>query len=232
MSRSQRLFDLLQILRCYKYPVSACDLAEKLKVSIRTIYRDIATLQAQGADIEGEAGLGYVLKANFFLPPLMFTLEELEIIQLGVEWASKQANGEFSSVAKNALAKLSAVLPPDHPAKYNHEIMRVASIIEVPELEFSLSDIRTAIKQQFKMEIDYLDEDENRSQRIVWPILIGFFQQFYLLVAWCEVRKDYRNFRLDRIKNFKISGNKYLKSRRELLAGWRNLEGINNQITY
>ncbi|UTM57090.1 HTH domain-containing protein [Photobacterium sp. CCB-ST2H9] len=113
MSRSQRLFDLLQHLRCHKYPVSAATLARELGVSVRTVYRDIATLQAQGAEIEGEAGLGYILKPGFTLPPLMFSVDELEALLMGAEWISSQANGEFSVAAQNAIAKISAVLPTE-----------------------------------------------------------------------------------------------------------------------
>jgi predicted DNA-binding transcriptional regulator YafY len=226
MSRSQRLFDLLQLLRCHKYPISAEHLAKKLNVSVRTIYRDIATLQAQGAEIEGEAGLGYVLKPTFILPPLMFSMEELEVILLGADWVAKQANGEFSETAKNAIAKISAVLPSDHAVKYNEDVMRVASIIEVPELTTELSDIRYAIKQQRKVEIGYLDGQGNATSRLIWPILIGLFQQHYILVAWCEARNAFRNFRLDRIEHWQILDQKYPRHRGGLLKEWQKKEGI------
>jgi predicted DNA-binding transcriptional regulator YafY len=110
-------------------------------------------------------------------------MEELEVLLLGVDWVAKQANGEFSEAAKNAIAKISAVLPADHGAKRNEDVMRVASIIEVPELTTGLSDIRDAIKQQYKAEIDYLDAQGNSSSRVIWPVLIGLFQQHYVLVA-------------------------------------------------
>ncbi|MDW6019813.1 YafY family protein [Vibrio plantisponsor] len=226
MSRSQRLFDLLQILRCHKYPVSAEHLAEQLNVSVRTIYRDIATLQTQGAEIEGEAGLGYILKPTFTLPPLMFSMEELEALLLGADWISKQANGEFSESAKNAIAKISAVLPADHKVKHSQEVMRVASIIEVPELTIDMSDIRKAIKHQYKANINYLDLKGNSSSRVIWPILIGMFQQHYVLVAWCETRNAFRNFRLDRIEDWQTLEQKYLPHRSELLKKWQQEEGI------
>jgi len=226
MSRSQRLFDLLQLLRCHKYPVSAEHIAKKLSVSVRTIYRDIATLQAQGAEIEGAAGLGYVLKPTFTLPPLMFSMEELEALLLGADWIAKQANGEFSEVAKNAIAKISAVLPADHSAKRSEDIMRVASIIEVPELTTELSYIRHAIKHQCKAVIDYQDAQGNSSSRIIWPILIGLFQYHYVLVAWCETREAFRNFRLDRIEHWQTLEQKYRRDRRDLLKKWQQIEGI------
>lgn len=132
MSRSQRLLELHQLLRRYRYPVSAEELANRFNVSVRTIYRDIATLQAQEADVEGDAGLGFVLKQSFDLPPMMFSGEELEALRLGAEWVVKQANGEFSEAAINALAKISSVLPSEHEAKHTESIVRIASAFKAP----------------------------------------------------------------------------------------------------
>ncbi len=230
MSRSQRLFDLLQLLRCHKYPVTADYLAIELNVSTRTIYRDIVTLQAQGAEIDGEAGVGYLLKPTFTLPPMMFSTEELEALRLGAEWLAKQANGEFSESARNAIAKISAVLPADHQAKRSEDIVRVASIIEVAELTIELSDIKLAIKQQNKVEIHYTDAKAKISSRIVWPMLIGLFEQQYVLVAWCETRSAYRNFRLDRITEWKILEQKYQHARHDLIKDWQNMEGIADKV--
>ena len=230
MSRSQRLFDLLQLLRCHKYPVTADYLASELNVSTRTIYRDIVTLQAQGAEIDGEAGVGYQLKPTFALPPMMFSMGELEALRLGAEWIAKQANGEFSESARNAIAKISAVLPADHQAKRSEDIVRVASIIEVAELSIELSDIKLAIKQQNKAEIHYTDAKAKVSSRVVWPMLIGLFEQHYVLVAWCEVRSAYRNFRLDRIAEWTILEEKYQRTRHDLIKDWQIMEGIADKV--
>ncbi|WP_373950935.1 helix-turn-helix transcriptional regulator [Vibrio pomeroyi] len=230
MSRSQRLFDLLQLLRCHKYPVSADHLARELNVSTRTIYRDIVTLQAQGAEIDGEAGVGYQLKPTFTLPPMMFSMEELEALRLGAEWVAKQANGEFRESARNAIAKISAVLPADHQAKRSEDIIRVASIIEVAELTIELSDIKLAIKQQNKAEIHYTDAKDQVSSRVVWPMLIGLFEQHYVLVAWCETRGAYRNFRLDRIAEWKMLEEKYQRPRHDLIKDWQNMESIADKV--
>lgn len=229
MSRSQRLLDLLQLLRRYKYPVSAQSLASKLGVSVRTIYRDIATLQAQGADIEGEAGLGYILKPSFYLPPMMFTVEELEALRLGAEWVAKQANGEFGEAVHNALAKISAVLPSEHEAKHSEDVIRVASIIHTPEVLVELSELKQAINKQLKVEITYIDAKGAASHRVIWPILIGLFEQHHVLVAWCETKQSYRNFRLDRIQAWQKLECKYPRSRHALLTEWEALEGINHK---
>ncbi|WP_282176063.1 helix-turn-helix transcriptional regulator [Vibrio nereis] len=226
MSRSQRLFDLLQLFRCHKYPVSAEHLANQLNVSVRTIYRDIATLQTQGADIQGEAGLGYVLKPTFTLPPLMFSSAELEALLLGASWVAKQGRGEFDEAAKNAIAKISAVLPPDHKVRYSEDVFRVASILEGPVLDIELAEIRHAIKHQQKARIHYLDLKNTLSERVIWPLLVGLFQQHQVLVAWCESKNAFRHFRLDRIQQWQTYEDKYQRDRRSLIKQWQQEEGI------
>lgn len=229
MSRSQRLLDLLQLLRRYKYPISAEKLASQLNVSVRTIYRDIVTLQAQGADLEGEAGLGYILKPSFDLPPMMFSFEELEALRLGAEWVAKQANGEFSEAAIDALAKISAVLPSEHRAKRTESVVRVASALKVRKLMISLTELKATIQKAHKAEIVYEDAKGVIRKRVVWPILIGMFEQYNILVAWCETRSDYRNFRLDKIHSFSQLNSRYERSRNELLTEWEALEGIEHK---
>lgn len=231
MSRSQRLFDLLQHLRCHKYPVSAATLARELSVSVRTVYRDIATLQAQGAEIEGEAGLGYILKPGFTLPPLMFSVDELEALLMGAEWISSQANGEFSVAAQNAIAKISAVLPTELKLQLATETMRVAPGPAAPELQVELADIRKAIRQESVVSMGYTDLNGQVTQRDVWPVVIGFFQQCYLLVAWCEARQAFRHFRVERIQSFTESGRKYPEPRYQLLRRWREAEKIKERAS-
>src|SRR5882724_11355558 len=113
MSRAQRLLDLIQALRGYRRPVSGATLAEALGISLRTVYRDIETLKAQGAHIDGEPGVGYVLRPGFMLPPLMFSEEEIEAIVLGSRWVSERADTPLGAAARNAIAKIAAVLPED-----------------------------------------------------------------------------------------------------------------------
>src|ERR1700720_3203193 len=113
MSRAQRLLDLIQVLRRHRRPVAGAELARELDVSLRTLYRDIASLQAQGADIAGEAGLGYVLRPGFMLPPLMFNIEEIEALALGSRWVAARADTPLAGAARNALAKIAAILPRD-----------------------------------------------------------------------------------------------------------------------
>ncbi|NIY83021.1 helix-turn-helix transcriptional regulator [Vibrio hepatarius] len=229
MSRSQRLLDLLQLFRCHKYPVSAEHLADKLNVSIRTIYRDIATLQAQGADIQGEAGVGYLLKPTFTLPPLMFSTSELEALLLGASWIAKQGGDEFEESARNAIAKISAVLPPDHKAKFIEDVFRVAPAQEEVAKSGQLSEIRHAIKQQQKAKIHYLDLKDNRSERVIWPLLVGLFQHHQVLVSWCENKNAFRHFRLDRIEQWLCDEGSYSVDRRVLIKQWQQEQGIRDK---
>ena len=158
MSRSERLLDLIQILRRHRRPVSGRTLAGEMGVSIRTLYRDIATLQGQGAPIEGEAGLGYVLKPGFMLPPLMFTDEEVEAIVLGSRWVAKQPDKRLAVAA---------------------------------------------------------------TERVVWPFALGFFDKVRVMVAWCEMRQDFRHFRADRVSRLAASDIRYPRRRQAMLKEWR-----------
>jgi predicted DNA-binding transcriptional regulator YafY len=232
MSRTQRLFDLLQLLRCHKYPVSAATLADKLSVSIRTVYRDIATLQSQGAEIEGEAGLGYILKPNFMLPPLMFNYEELEALVLGAEWIAKQDDQAMTQAARHAIAKISAILPDTLKWQLERETVRVGPRVEKAPLKIELAWVRNAIRQESIVEIGYIDNQGQFTMRRIWPVLLGFFEACYMLVAWCESRQDFRHFRLDRINTYHDTEQRYPRRQRELLQSWRETQGIADKARY
>src|SRR5919107_2828813 len=155
MSRSSRLLDLIQVLRRHRRPVSGQHLATELGVSLRTIYRDIATLVAQGAPIDGEAGLGYVLRPGFVLPPLMFTVEEIEALVLGSRWVAQQADRPLAEAARNALAKIGAVLPGDQ-----HDGLEATGLLAAPGEPLvaqpaNLTLLREAIRRERKIRIGY-----------------------------------------------------------------------------
>src|SRR4051794_13571601 len=177
MSRSARLLDLIQVLRRHRRPVSGQVLAEELDVSLRTVYRDIATLIAQGASIEGEAGIGYVLRPGFVLPPLMFTPEEIEALVLGSRWVAQRADKPLADAARNALAKIGAVVPQE--MKDGLE----ATGLLAPPGDPPASDpahltlIREAIRRERKLSIGYADAAGEETRRIVWPLALAFFDQ-------------------------------------------------------
>lgn len=220
MSRSERLLDLIQTLRRHRRPVAGQVLAGELAISIRTLYRDIATLQGQGAPIEGEAGLGYVLKPGFMLPPLMFSDEEIEAIVLGSRWVAKQPDRRLSAAAANALAKIAAVLPDDLREDLDASTLLVGPPAGAVE-GIDLSLVRQAIRNERKLGFLYRDAGGAASQRMVWPFALGFFDQVRVVVAWCEMRQDFRHFRADRIAELKPTDMRYPRRRQALLKEWR-----------
>jgi predicted DNA-binding transcriptional regulator YafY len=226
MSRSERLFDLIQALRRHRRPVSGAVLATETGVSIRTLYRDIATLQGQGAPIEGEPGMGYVLRPGFMLPPLMFSDEEIEALVLGSRWVAGRADGKLAPAARNALAKIAAVLPDDLRNELDASSLLVAPGQNFPAETVDLSVIRKAIRSERKLGIAYEDAQGAVSERLVWPFALGFFDRVRVVVAWCELRQDFRHFRTDRMSGLSPTDTRYPRRRQILLKEWREAEKI------
>lgn len=224
MARSERLLSLLQILRRYNRPVSGARLAEELGISIRTLYRDIASLQAQGASIEGEPGVGYILRPGFMLPPLMFSQIELEALMLGFRWVSKFADEPMTKAASDALAKIAAVLPESLKDELESTALLVGprTIRDVEMVD--LQTARTAIRNGQKLQITYIDAVGNQSERIIWPFALGYFQKIRILVGWCEERMDFRHFRTDRLTALTNLEKRYPKRRATMLREWRETQ--------
>jgi predicted DNA-binding transcriptional regulator YafY len=226
MSRAERLLDLMQNLRRRRRPVAGSALAEELGISLRTLYRDIAALQTQGAAIEGEAGFGYVLKPGFTLPPLMFTLDEVEAMALGAQWVEGRADEGLASSARDALAKIAAVLPPERAAALDWPTL-LAGAGRTGEAESAaLPVVRKALAEERKLRFAYADKEGRPSDRIVWPVAVGFFDSSRMLAAWCETREAFRHFRLDRMTAVVALDERLPKPRRTLLRDWRRAEGL------
>ena len=222
MSRTERLLDLLQILRRHRTPVSGATLAADLDISIRTLYRDIATLQGQGAEIEGEPGLGYVLRPGFMLPPLMFSTDELEALMLGAGWVGRQDDdSRLSKAAGNAMTKIAAVLPDELRRELEAGTLYVAGRRTTPMAQIDPALLRDAIRKELKLRIGYRDDAGQETERVIWPFVIGFFEQRKVVAAWCELRNDYRNFRMDRIATLAATGERLPRRRHALLKEWR-----------
>jgi predicted DNA-binding transcriptional regulator YafY len=226
MSRAERLLQLLQVLRRYRRPVSGQTLADELGVSIRTLYRDIASLQAQGAMIEGEPGVGYVMKAGFMLPPIMFGSEELDALVLGMRWVADRCDKTLSSGALSALSKIAAVLPPELRRELDESSLLVGAPLRRPVNLISPDLLRAAVRAERKLEITYVDGNGNHSRRVVWPFALVYFDQARVLMCWCELRSDFRNFRSDRILSVEQRQERYPKRRSTLLREWRKLNQI------
>ncbi|EOC0449277.1 helix-turn-helix transcriptional regulator [Cronobacter sakazakii] len=231
MTRTQRLLELLQLLRSYRYPVTAMTLAERLDISVRSIYRDIETLKMQGVDIEGSAGIGYVLQSDYHLPPLMFDAHEVDALILGLHWVMRHTDPQLEAAARNAVAKIHAILPENLAQQINSPSLMVAPTGNEGSLRF-LTDIRSAIYQRRKLELVYTDKDGTASSRLVWPIALGFFDAVRVLACWCELRQAFRHFRIDRMQQVTISEQSCPQSRYKLLKEWKSAEGIEQAKTY
>ncbi len=219
--RTSRLLNLLQILRQSRYPVSGHDLAKELGISIRTLYRDIATLQAEGADIVGEPGVGYVLQKGFFLPPLMFSEDEMLAFLLGMKWVSRFGDKALAKASMAMIAKVERVVPEiilEATSAIPYGIGDPAADAIADE---DLSKLREAIQRERKLSIRYRKLDSEISERIIWPIAIGYFSSGRVLVRWCENSSGFRHFRTDRILAQERMQDRIPKRRSVLLKEWR-----------
>ena len=222
MSRAARLLNLLEHLRAHRQPVAGAALARHTDVSLRSLYRDIATLREQGAQIEGDPGIGYVLRPGFTLPPLLFTEDELEALGRGARWvAAHAADPELAQAAQGVMNRIGATLPPE---------LRLAvetSGLFVPPRPGSvpvapwLPALRQAIRHEHALWLDYRDEAGRATRRRVWPFAMAFFDHARLIAAWCELRQDFRNFRADRVVTLEGTGERYPQRRHVLLRQWR-----------
>jgi predicted DNA-binding transcriptional regulator YafY/glutathione S-transferase len=220
MSRTHRLFDLLQTLRRHRQPVTGAALAREAGVSLRTLYRDIAVLQTMGAEIEGEPGLGYVLKPGFLLPPLMFSAAEIEALALGAQWVARRTDEGMSRAAQNAMAKIAAVLPGEMREKLEDDALIIGQGWERSQT-VGLSVLRQALHDERKLAITYCDEKGARTARVIWPTALGFFETTRVLVAWCELRQGFRHFRADRIEAAERLPDRPPRRRKALVKEWR-----------
>lgn len=220
MTRAERLLKILQALRRRRRPISGATLAEELGISIRTLYRDIDSLRASGATIKGEAGVGYVLEPGFLLPPLMLSPRELEAIMLGMRWVRTIGDEQLVAAAQDASAKISAVLPPSQRRELEDATLLVTPRVN-PVDTIDPEQLREAIRRERRLELSYVDGKGQASQRFVWPIALAYLETLRVLVAWCELREDFRHFRTDRIESARPAGGRYPRRRRVLLKQWK-----------
>ncbi|QEW18324.1 HTH domain protein [Marinibacterium anthonyi] len=196
MRKSTRLFELIQILRAARRPVTADELGERLGVSARTIYRDIAALQAMRTPIEGEAGLGYVMRRGYDLPPLNFDQDEIEALRVGLAMLSRTGDSALVQAAGRIGKKIDALQDPVDWLK----VSAPGAPLDDPELGcVPKSLLRTAIREERKIEITYRDETGAETRRILRPVALLYYQDCVVLAAWCELRAGFRCFRTDRI---------------------------------
>lgn len=219
-ARAARLLALLQILARHRYPVSGASLAEELSISLRTLYRDIASLRAQGADIQGEAGTGYVLAPGYLLPPMMFTPEQLDALALGLRWVATYGDAEIGKAANEVAGKVMQSIPPPMQSLFEHATLLVGRGETAVESEH-VAGLRAAIRRQLKVSIRYTDRQGNTSERVIWPFALGYLSRDLLLAAWCETRGDFRHFAVAQIESVQQLACAAPHPRQRLLRMWR-----------
>jgi predicted DNA-binding transcriptional regulator YafY len=201
MRKADRLFQIVQILRRTTRPITADAIAEELETSKRSVYRDIAALIGQRVPIRGEAGVGYVLEGGFDLPPLMLTADEIDAVALGAHWVAGHADPALARAARDVLAKIENVLPEELRPFIADPTARTAPAWDRYEDGIDASQLRAHIRAARKLRIGYADEHGAVTDRTVWPLMIGYLDARRILIGWCELRGDYRSFRLDRIRD-------------------------------
>lgn len=225
MRRADRLFDILQLLRVAPHPTTAAMIAERLEVTVRTVYRDIATLQARRIPIEGAPGIGYVLRRGFDLPPLMFTDDEIDAITVGARLVRRLRDSGLQAAAESVLAKVTTLLPDVLRGGVTAAPFFVSrGDAEAPK-GIDLADLRRAIRETRKVRITYSDVQGRESDRTIWPVAMAYYVDVTVLGAWCEMRSDFRHFRVERIITSTISHDKFPADGGKLMERWFALQG-------
>ena len=220
MRPSDRLFDIIQRLRTARGPMTAAAIAAELEVTPRTVYRDIATLQARRVPIEGAAGLGYVLRRGYDLPPLMFSADEVEAMLVGMRLLRRTRDLGLHQAAESVLSKLAAVLPAPLRGTLDAPPFHVSEGDAREPGAISLAELRVAIREANKLRIRYRDGHGAASERVIRPVAIEYYVEATLVCGWCELRDDYRHFRADRIEAAAVLPESFAAERKRLLDGW------------
>ena len=225
MRKASRLFEIIQILRLARRPITAAHIAEKLEVVPRSIYRDIAELQSMRVPIEGGRGIGYILRSGFNLPPLMFSVEEMEAIVLALALLDRTGDTELKHAAKRVNDKIASAVPlPLRQTLEANALHAWGTAASLPE-GVDLASIRRAIRDEQKTEIQYCDQSGRITRRKIWPLALIYYSEAVNIVAWCELRQALRNFRADRVQQSLFVEEFFLGSgdrlRQDWVAGWK-----------
>ena len=229
MRRADRLMQIIQMFRRHsaarRGPLTARAIARELEVTTRTVYRDIAALMANGVPLRGEAGVGYVMGEGYDLPPMMFSVDELEALMLGARMVSVQGDDELARSARDAIAKIAAVVPGQLRASLLDAPL-YAPDFGVSEIDVvDAADIRAALRQNTKLVIHYEDAEGDETMRTIWPVALAYHKGTRLLAAWCELRGDFRHFRVDRMHRLVCTTDKVPERREALFHRWWKQEG-------
>ncbi|WP_167758665.1 helix-turn-helix transcriptional regulator [Zemynaea arenosa] len=220
MTRSERLLAILDYLRGRTQPVTAAQLAEHFQVSERSIYRDVSSLNRRGARIDGSAGVGYVFREGYFLPPLAFTAEEAAAILLGLRFVLRRGDAQLAEAARLARAKIAATAP----ATFGPGTERAVPLLVAPRRpklsDARLQALRQAIASERVVALSYEDADGRLTERQIWPVAIGWCEEVEIVGAWCALRGAFRTFRLDRVRGLDVLDQPFPQPRQALLAAY------------
>ncbi len=219
MRRADRLFLLVQHLRGRR-AVTAQRLADELRVSTRTVYRDVQDLQLSGVPIEGEAGVGYVLRRGADIPPLMFTRDELEALVVGARFVDAFASSALADAARHALTKIEAVLPEELKRRQERSRVLAPSTARFARDRALMGELHAAIAAHRVVKLDYAREDGEASAREIEPLCLAFWGHAWTLGAWCRLRHDFRNFRVDRIAALATSDERFVETKERGLQAY------------
>lgn len=223
MRRAERLFQIVQILRRARGPVTADTIAAELETSKRSVYRDIAALIGQRVPVRGEAGIGYVLDRGFDLPPLMLTSDEVEAVVLGAQWVVQRGDAALARAARDLIAKIEAIVPETLRPHIEDPALRAPPVWNSPIDSIDMTAVRAAIHGGRKIALDYRDLEGRASTRTIWPIAIGYRDAGRTIVGWCELRQDFRHFRADRVESAVFLDTRYPERPGTLRARWRRI---------
>ncbi|MEM9575717.1 MAG: YafY family protein [Pseudomonadota bacterium] len=201
MSRTHRLFQMMQTLRRLQPPITAAVLAQEMQMSARTIYRDIDALRSMGAVIDGEAGFGYTLIEDATLPPLGFEDDELEALVLGLRDVSVIGDPSLAKAARSALAKIKARVPPRQAHRLQHAVLSAHRFTPPHAVRIDVAALRAATWDEVAITFRYTDAKGAETDRRVLPLGLVYLDNSNVLMAWCTLRTDYRTFRLDRMRD-------------------------------
>lgn len=229
MRKASRLFEIIQILRLARKPVTAADMAETLEVTPRSIYRDIAALQAMRVPIEGGRGIGYILRPGFDLPPLMFSIEETEAIVLALALLARTGDEELKAAAGRVNQKITGAVPEPLRLAFRSQALYAWGTVAPSPAGVDLALVRRAIRDERKLGIDYRDELGRATERTIRPIALIYYSETANIVAWCELRQAIRNFRADRVEHCEATDDFFPgegEGLRDLwISGWRTQPG-------
>lgn len=226
MRRADRLFRIIEYLKARRHAVKAADLAEELDVCSRTIYRDMQDLALSGVPIIGEAGVGYMLDRQYMLRPLMLSIEEIDALTLGAQMVQSWGDKEISKSIRGAMDKICSILPQAIRVEITETFLLSFQTQGPARIAIDFTALRKSIRAKNIVKFNYIREDGQTSSRSVKPLCLVFFAPVWVLLGWCEQRKDFRNFRIDRMSALAVMKEKYIDQKGQRLSDYKKMMNV------